>query len=170
MVSDSRTESEDEKEKKNDERGVDQEEGLKNLLDSDSDEEENKDKEEKAEDDDEEEGEKKGDGTAKKSEDTKDNKKKPKKKATKANAKSEAAAAAENLSDDDDDTDRLVDELDNAFDAELGNNSGNSRDGTPDVDGIMVGGKRKASSDLSIPLISKKAKLELSPALVQSAA
>jgi len=169
----SETESEDEKEKKNAEIGVDQEAGLKNLLDSDSDEEENQVKDDVLDDDEDEEGaEKKAEGEKPEPKE----KKKSKKKVAKPKDKADPNAM-ENLSDDDEEDDKSGDELDNAIEtAKLesgssGNNSGNSRDGTPDVDAAS-GTKRKASSDLisGITNASKKAKIELSPALVQSAA
>ncbi|ODN03252.1 General transcription factor IIF subunit 1 [Orchesella cincta] len=169
----SETESEDEKEKKNAEIGVDQEAGLKNLLDSDSDEEENQVKDDALDDEEDEEGaEKKNEGEKAETKEKKKTKKKPSKPKDKENPN-----AMENLSDDDEDEDKSGDELDNAIEtAKLesgssGNNSGNSRDGTPDVD-VASGSKRKASSDLinGITNASKKAKIELSPALVQSAA
>jgi hypothetical protein len=169
-LADFRTESEGEKESKSDIQGVDQEQALRHLLESGSDSDSDAEKKEEANDNEEEEEQ-----SSKKGEEGEAKDKKKKKKKKKKSEKKDANNG-ENLSDDDDDKGDVKDEVDGNEPIKLesassGNNSGNSRDGTPDLDSVGPS-KRKASSDLSTLSGSsnKKPKVEVSSVLLQSAA
>jgi transcription initiation factor TFIIF subunit alpha len=142
------TESEDEESKKVELGGVDQETGLRNLLESDSSEEENP-EEKKKEEEEPEEAEK------------------PKKKGKKKKKKpSSEAQPAESLSDESDD-----DEPDGGNDTDEPEKSpAPEKEKTPDVDEAESRKRKAAKAVAGAQQAAKKPKMEISPALLQTAA
>ncbi|CAG7815140.1 unnamed protein product [Allacma fusca] len=143
------TSSEDEESKKVELGGVDQETGLRNLLESDSSEEENP-EEKKTKEEEPEEGEK------------------PKKKKGKKKKKSSETQPIESLSDesDDDEPDGANNDSDEAM-----KSPAPEKEKTPDVVEDAESRKRKAAKAVAgAQQAAKKPKMEISPALLQTAA
>jgi len=159
----SETEDEEEADKKNDQKGVDEA-----ASEEESSEEENKEVKEEKEKEDE-----PGPSSKEQKVDAEQTDKKKKKKKKKKSEKKDAPGAA--VGEKDEIESKYTDDFEDCVDQKMesgssGNNSGNSRDGTPDLDGVA--GKRKAPPD-SIGATSgslpKKQKLEMSTFMLQSA-